>query len=65
MTEDRTEARDARSEFEAEGLRGMDAAISELLDHIVGELAREYVRLMEQAAGQEQARTSTEDSQED
>ena len=33
----------------------IDPAVAALLDHIADELAREYVRLMEQAAQEDQA----------
>lgn len=45
--------RERASSVNAEPGSGMDPALVELLDHLAEELAREYVRLMEEVAADE------------
>jgi hypothetical protein len=59
-----TRSKTAVVEMEAAGQRpgrpaSIDPAVAALLDHIAEDLAREYVRLMEHAAREDDAGTST------
>ena len=66
MAGDRTDARDAAGNKDA-ACRSpvMDQVVGDLLDHLAEELALEYVRLMEKAAGEERSRTGQNEDEED
>ena len=66
MTDDRTDPRDAAGNKNAASKSPvMDQAVADLLDHIAEELALEYVRLMEKAAGEERFKTGQNEDEED